>query len=136
MEKYIKLLQSFADSKINADQFEQQFLEVFKSDNNLQGIEFRILDKLFADVDAYCSDPDLIEDPRFDIGEVQLQVSAKETLDKLLKLTPVLTSKKIAINEQEESKEAILADFSQAWHEAMTGKTIPVVKIWEGIDDV
>lgn len=94
MEKYIKLLQSFADSKINADQFEQQFLEVFKSDNNLQGIEFRILDKLFADVDAYCSDPDLIEDPRFDIGEVQLQVSAQETLDKLLKLTPVLISEK------------------------------------------
>ena len=94
MEKYINLLQSFADSKINADQFEQQFLELFKSDNNLQGREFYILDKLFADVDAYCSDPDLIEDPRFDIGEVQLQVSAQETLDKLLKLTPVLISEK------------------------------------------
>jgi hypothetical protein len=95
MEKYIKLLQSFADSKINADQFEQQFLQLFKSDNNLQpGREFQILDKLFADVDAYCSDPDLIEDPRFDIGEVQLQVSTQETLDKLLKLTPVLTSEK------------------------------------------
>ena len=93
MEKYIKLLQSFADSKISADQFEQQFLQMFKSDNNLQpGREFQILDKLFSDVDAYCSDPDLIEDPRFDIGEVQLQVSAQETLDKLLKLTPVLTS--------------------------------------------
>ncbi len=95
MEKYIKLLQSFADSKISADQFEQQFLQLFKSDNNLQpGREFQILDKLFADVDAYCSDPDLIEDPRFDIGEVQLQVSAQETLDKLLKLTPVLISEK------------------------------------------
>lgn len=95
MEKYIKLLQSFADSKISADQFEQRFLQLFKSDNNLQpGREFQILDKLFADVDAYCSNPDLIEDPRFDIGEVQLQVSAQETLDKLLKLTPVLTSEK------------------------------------------
>lgn len=39
-------------------------------------------------------------------------------------------------NETEESQEAILADFRQAWHEAMTGKTIPVAQIWEGIDDV
>jgi Bacterial self-protective colicin-like immunity len=90
MEKYIKLLQQFAGRKINADEFEQRFLQLFKSDNNLQpGREFKILDKLFADVDAYCSDPDLIEDPRFDIGEVELQVSAQETLDKLLKLTAV-----------------------------------------------
>ncbi|MDQ2097848.1 MAG: hypothetical protein QQW96_09395 [Tychonema bourrellyi B0820] len=48
----------------------------------------------------------------------------------------VLIPELIEINEQEQSKEAILADFRQAWHEAMTGKTIPVVEIWEGIDDV
>jgi hypothetical protein len=39
-------------------------------------------------------------------------------------------------NEDEQSKEEVLADFRQAWHEAMTGKTIPVAQIWEGIDDV
>lgn len=39
------------------------------------------------------------------------------------------------INEEEQPKETILADFRQAWHEAMTGKTIPVAQIWEGIDD-
>ncbi len=39
-------------------------------------------------------------------------------------------------NEDEQSKEAILADLRQAWQEAMTGKTIPVSQIWEGIDDV
>ena len=39
-------------------------------------------------------------------------------------------------NETEESQEAILADLRQAWHEAMTGQTIPVAQIWEGIDDV
>ncbi|MEG3974634.1 hypothetical protein QT970_08425 [Microcoleus sp. herbarium8] len=39
-------------------------------------------------------------------------------------------------NEDEQSNEAILADFRQSWHEAMTGKTIPVSQIWEGIDDV
>ena len=35
----------------------------------------------------------------------------------------------------DEPKEQILEDFRQAWHEAMTGKTIPVAQLWEGIDD-
>ncbi|CBN58269.1 MULTISPECIES: colicin immunity domain-containing protein [Kamptonema] len=92
MEKYIKLLQEFVGNTISADEFEQRFIQLFKGDNNLQlGREFKILDKLFADVDAYCSDPDLIEDPRFDIGEDQLQVSAEETLDKLVDLTTSYT---------------------------------------------
>ena len=39
-------------------------------------------------------------------------------------------------NETEQFKEAILADFRQAWHEAMTGEMIPAVEIWDGIDDV
>ena len=90
MDKYIKLLDEFVGNKITADDFERRFIQVFKGDNNLQpGTEFKILDKLFADVDAYCSDPDLIEDPRFDIDGVQLQVSAKETLNKLVKLIAV-----------------------------------------------
>jgi hypothetical protein len=40
------------------------------------------------------------------------------------------------INEDEPTKEELLEDFRQAWHEAMTGKTIPVSQIWEGLDDV
>ena len=48
----------------------------------------------------------------------------------------VLIPEVTEINEEDQSKETILADFRQAWHEAMTGKTIPVAQIWEGIDDV
>jgi len=48
----------------------------------------------------------------------------------------VLIPEVIEINEEEQRKEAILADFRQAWHEAMTGQIIPVAQIWEGIDDV
>lgn len=33
-----------------------------------------------------------------------------------------------------ESKDEILANFRQAWHEAMTGQTVPVSQIWEGIE--
>ncbi len=90
MDKYIKLLEDFAGNKISADEFERLFIKLFKGDRDLHpGREFKILDKLFADVDAYCSDPDLIEDPRFDIDGVQLQVSAKDALNMLVKLTAV-----------------------------------------------
>jgi hypothetical protein len=36
--------------------------------------------------------------------------------------------------EADESKETILADFRQAWHEAMTGQTVLASQIWEGIE--
>jgi len=29
----------------------------------------------------------------------------------------------------------VLVDFRQAWHEAMTGQTIPVAQIWEGLEN-
>jgi hypothetical protein len=31
------------------------------------------------------------------------------------------------------AKEEIIEDFRQAWHEAMTGQTIPVSQLWEEI---
>ena len=34
-----------------------------------------------------------------------------------------------------QSKAAIEHDFRQSWHEAMTGQTIPVSELWEGLDD-
>jgi len=35
----------------------------------------------------------------------------------------------------EPSKQEIIADFRQAWHEAMTGQTIPVAAMWEQLDN-
>jgi hypothetical protein len=35
----------------------------------------------------------------------------------------------------ETSQAEVLVDFRQAWHEAMTGQTIPVAKLWEGLED-
>ncbi|MCC3418308.1 MAG: hypothetical protein JGK28_10155 [Microcoleus sp. PH2017_07_MST_O_A] len=34
-----------------------------------------------------------------------------------------------------QSKAALLQDFRQAWHEAMTGQTISVSQMWEGIEN-
>jgi hypothetical protein len=37
---------------------------------------------------------------------------------------------------EELSKEIIREDFQQAWHEAMTGQTIPIEQLWEELNDV
>jgi hypothetical protein len=58
---------------------------------------------------------------------------------------PLLTDKNsrveviVLIPDEEEvldnqSQTEVLADFQQAWHEAMTGQTIPVAQLWEGIE--
>jgi hypothetical protein len=33
------------------------------------------------------------------------------------------------------SQSEVLADFQEAWHEAMTGQTIPVAQMWEGLEN-
>jgi len=33
------------------------------------------------------------------------------------------------------SKEELLADLRQAWHEAMTGQTTPVSQLWDDLED-
>ncbi|KOP24161.1 hypothetical protein AMR41_22575 [Hapalosiphon sp. MRB220] len=48
----------------------------------------------------------------------------------------VLIPEAAEIDEDDKSKEDILEDFRQAWHEAMTGQTIPVAQLWEGLEDV
>ncbi|BAZ67565.1 hypothetical protein NIES4106_23200 [Fischerella sp. NIES-4106] len=48
----------------------------------------------------------------------------------------VLIPEAAKIDEYDKSKESILEDFRQAWHEAMTGQTIPVAQLWEGLEDV
>jgi hypothetical protein len=47
----------------------------------------------------------------------------------------VLIPEESEIDEEDRSKTAILEDFRQAWQEAMTGQTIPVAQLWEGIND-
>lgn len=47
----------------------------------------------------------------------------------------VLIPEPSEIEEEEQSKAALLQDFRQAWHEAMTGQTIPVAQLWEGLEN-
>jgi len=89
MIKYITLLKEFVTQTIPANEFESKFLEMFKNETApISGREFQILDKLFGDVDAYCSEPNLF-DPEFDIDEAELRLSAQKALDELRELTTV-----------------------------------------------
>ena len=56
---------------------------------------------------------------------------------------PLLTNKNsrveiiVLIPESAEdfAKEEIKSDFRQAWHETMTGQTIPLSQVWESLDN-
>jgi hypothetical protein len=51
----------------------------------------------------------------------------------------VLIPETVDIDEDDEpsqTREEILEDFRQAWHEAMTEQTIPISQIWEGIENI
>ncbi|MDZ8035713.1 hypothetical protein [Nostoc sp. DedSLP04] len=45
----------------------------------------------------------------------------------------ILISEEEILNDQSQAE--VLADFRQAWHEAMTGQTIPVAQLWEGLEN-
>jgi hypothetical protein len=81
--KYIRLLKNFVNNKISSDEFESQFLEIYKNEKRFDSErEFQILDKLFGDVDAYCGDSALF-DPEFDIDEAELRLSVQKALNAL-----------------------------------------------------
>jgi hypothetical protein len=44
-----------------------------------------------------------------------------------------LISEEVKPLTENSAKEEIIEDFRQAWHEAMTGQTIPVSQLWEEI---
>ena len=71
-------------------------------------------------------------------GKSQINEQGQITLD-----SPLLTNKNsrveiiVLIPESAEdfTKEEIISDFRQAWHEAMTGQTIPLSQLWEGMEN-
>lgn len=67
----------------------------------------------------------------------QLALDKPLTIDKNQRVEVIVLIPETAdIDEDDdEPKAAIMDNFRQAWHEAMTGKTIPVAQVWEGLDD-
>jgi hypothetical protein len=72
LSEYEYLIRSFLDEVIDAQTFEKLYLEKFKNDPTpwLED-EYQIFNDLFADIDAFCADPEL-RDPD-DLDETQLR---------------------------------------------------------------
>lgn len=82
LETYITLLTAFIADKIDVLNFEKKFLQLFKNETRtLSRTEFKILDRLFADVDAYCADPQLRD--KEDLNEIELREKCKAALQRL-----------------------------------------------------
>lgn len=75
-------LDGFVDGSIGAQQFERDYLALFKGDQIRRSErEFLLLDQLFADVDAFVADPALRDEG--DLDAEQLLASARRTLAEL-----------------------------------------------------
>lgn len=82
LQKYKVLINSFLERKITADEFQAKYLSIFKKEEGeLTEHEFNELDGLFADVDSFCSDPDLFESG--DLDEPMLRTQAKIVFQRL-----------------------------------------------------
>lgn len=96
-EKYGKLLQRFIQGDLSADEFQLRYLDMFKQEGGrLSEPLFELLDRLFGDVDAFCGDPNVLEEleaahPGFYLDESELRrrvVDAAEALRVLERNAP------------------------------------------------
>lgn len=86
IDTYLELIDDFLEGRLTGDEFQTQYFEVFKNDMREKGDSlFRILDWLFAEVDAYVPDPKLRDDVD-DLDDDQLIECAKQAKARLLDL--------------------------------------------------
>ena len=85
LQKYVSLIRSFVDGRIDAVSFESRYLEMFKNETvSFDDALFEVLDALFGDVDAFCSDPAMRGGD--DLDERQLLAQCQTALAKLMAL--------------------------------------------------
>lgn len=72
---YQKLLSDFISRSISTKQFEQEYLEMFKSDSTIHSEEvYSILNGVFLDIDAFQDDPALRGERGIDEATLRLCV--------------------------------------------------------------
>jgi hypothetical protein len=82
-EKYRELIFRFANQQIPVEEFEPDYLRLFKYDKDqVPSPEFDILEKLFFAVDDYVADPGLRQAVR-GLDEDQLRDCARATYQRL-----------------------------------------------------
>ena len=84
-QKYSGMIEDLLEGRLTATEFETQYLLSFKQEpESLRDDIFLILDRLFGDVDAFCSDASLRG--KDDLDEGQLRQRAREALAALHEL--------------------------------------------------
>ncbi|CCH48765.1 colicin immunity domain-containing protein [Pseudodesulfovibrio piezophilus] len=78
---YINLIDDFLHYRITASEFEMSFIRQRRQDLNDKNNYNNALEELFFDIDAFCSDPELIEEE--DLTEEELRRSCMRTLSDL-----------------------------------------------------
>lgn len=88
---YAMLLNRFLDGKISTEEFQCTYLRCFKNeDRKLDESLFELLDELFGDVDAFCTDQELLaENPDFYVDEAALREKTAQSLQRLIQLQQV-----------------------------------------------
>lgn len=87
---YTQLITSFVQGEIPVTEFETEYLQIYQADaSQFSEGEFRILDALFGDVDAFCADTTLRDVN--DLDEVQLREHCQRALQQLQHLAPKRT---------------------------------------------
>jgi hypothetical protein len=81
---YIQLLGMFISSRITGDEFEKEFLKMWRTDRDSSNIHDDIVDDIFIDVDCYCSDESCFEND-YAINSMELRKRCVEHLDSLKK---------------------------------------------------
>lgn len=82
---YIRLLDQLLEGRVTGDQFQTLYFKIYLGDTREMGDrEFRVLDWLFAEVDAYVPDPELRDAD--DLDDDQLVDRVKQAKARLLDL--------------------------------------------------
>ena len=80
--RYTSIIKAFVAHSIDVETFERSYLEMFKNEKvAFPSDVFEILDGLFADIDAFCPDRELISDNI--LSEQQLVEKCRQALSKL-----------------------------------------------------
>ena len=85
IDSYIGLIRDYLDGGISSKCFEYIYLKTFiEEKRKMTNEEHSVLSGLFMDVEAFCDNPELIDEN--DIDEVELRRRCKVALERLRKM--------------------------------------------------
>jgi hypothetical protein len=82
--KYLELMKDYLDRRVKVEEFQATFFTWFKDEEPFGEPVFQVLDTLFGDLDAFTSDPELLESsPDYYVNEAALRSKVEEAAFKL-----------------------------------------------------